>query len=64
MGRNHDKFVELKRDGKLLSPETVGSAIAGMAMVKDDKIKEYNGTFVNWDDHGIADSIKNISIPK
>jgi hypothetical protein len=61
MGRNHEKFVELKRDGKLLSPEAVGSAIAGMAMVKDDRIREYSGTFVNWDDHGIADSIKNIS---
>ena len=60
MGPNHEKFVGLKREGKLLSPDSVGSAIAGMAIVKDDKIKEYSGKFVNWDDHGIAASIKNI----
>ena len=32
MGKNHDKFMQLKKEDKLLSPEVVGDAIARMAV--------------------------------
>ena len=55
MGKNHDKFVELKREGKLLAPDMVGNAIARMAVCKNKKLVEYSGNFVNWDDNAILE---------
>jgi len=54
MGKGHDKFVQLKKDGGLLSPDIVGKAIAGMAVCKNETIREYSGKFVTWDDKSIA----------
>lgn len=58
MGGNHDKFVQLKKEGKLLSPDTVGTAIAGMAVSKDGRLRERSGEFVQWDDKSIAELYK------
>jgi hypothetical protein len=54
MGKSHDKFVQLKKGGGLLSPDIVGQAIAGMAVCKHETIREYSGKFVTWDDKSIA----------
>ena len=55
MGQNHDKFIQLEKDGKLLSPEVVGDAIARMAVCEQkEELHEYTGKFVNWDDDGIT----------
>ena len=55
MGKNHDKFIQLKKDDKLLSPEIVGDAIARMAVCgQKEKLHEYSGKFVNWDDNEIT----------
>lgn len=55
MGKNHDKFLQLKKEDKLLSPEVVGDAIARMAVCEQkEKLHEYSGKFVNWDDDGIT----------
>jgi hypothetical protein len=50
MGNRHQKFVQLKEEGSLLSPDTVGKAVAGMAVCKNDKLREYSGKFINWDE--------------
>ena len=57
MGQTHGKFVQYKREGKLLSPDTVGAAIAGMAATKDMRLRERSGEFVQWDDNSISNSI-------
>jgi hypothetical protein len=54
MGSAHEKFVQYKEEGKLLSPDTVGGAIAGLAVYKDDKIRGFSGRFINWNDDAIA----------
>ena len=53
MGQAHGKFVQYKKEGKLLSPDTVGAAIAGMAITKDMRFRERSGEFVQWDDNSI-----------
>ena len=58
MGQTHEKFVQFKKQGKLLSPDTVGNAIAGMAVTKDTKLCERSGEFVQWDDKSIAELYK------
>jgi hypothetical protein len=58
MGQTHEKFVEFKRDGRLLSPEVVGKAIAGMAVVKSSELRGRSGEFVQWDDKSIAELYK------
>lgn len=55
MGHSHEKFVQLKEEGKLLSPDTVGKAIAGMAVCENEKIHEFSGKFVNWDDNSLSE---------
>jgi hypothetical protein len=54
MGSAHAKFVQFKDEGKLLSPDTVGGAIAGLAVYKEDEIRGFSGRFVNWNDDAIA----------
>jgi hypothetical protein len=55
MGKNHDKFMQLKKDDKLLTPKVVGDAIARMAVCgQKEKLHEYSGKFVNWDYDGIT----------
>ena len=59
MRGTHDRFVQFKKEGKLLSPDTVGTAIAGMATsTKDASFKEWSGEFVQWDDQSIAELYK------
>ena len=58
MGRIHEKFVQYKREGQLLSPDTVGNAIAGLAICKNDKLREFSGRFVNWNDDIIMEFYK------
>lgn len=43
-----------RREGTLLSPDTVGKVVAGMAVCKNEGLKKFNGMFVNWDDSTIA----------
>jgi hypothetical protein len=52
MGRSHAKFMDLNREGKLLSPDVVGKAVAGMAMCKE--LLAFSGKFVNWDDKDLS----------
>jgi len=54
MGSTHATFVQYKEEGKLLSPDTVGGAIAGLAVCKKDKIRGFSGRFINWNDDAIA----------
>ena len=54
MGKKHEKFMQHKHDGTLLSPDTVGKAVAGMALCRHKIIWEYNGKFVNWDENTIT----------
>ena len=58
MGQTHEKFVEFKKDGRLLSPDTVGKAIAGMAVVKSSELRGRSGEFVQSDDKSIAELYK------
>jgi hypothetical protein len=58
MGQVHEKFMKYKKDQKLLSPDTVGNAIAGMAICKNVKLYSYSGKFVNWDDDTISEFYK------
>ena len=55
MGDIHDKFVQYKKDGKLLSPDTVGNAIAGLSVCRNDKLREFSGKFINWNDETIME---------
>ncbi|KAJ3570213.1 hypothetical protein NP233_g4558 [Leucocoprinus birnbaumii] len=43
---DHEKFVRVHADGKLVKPEDCGHVIAALAM---DAPKELSGSFVNWD---------------
>jgi hypothetical protein len=54
MGSAHAKFVQYKEEGKLLSPDIVGGAIAGLAVCKEDEIRGFSGGFINWNDDAIA----------
>jgi len=55
MGRNHDRFMQLKKEDKLLSPEVVGDAIARISVCAEkQKLREHSGKFVNWNDDGIS----------
>ena len=58
MGDNHDKFVQLKKDGKLLSPDTVGNAIAGLSVCRNDNLHKFRGKFINWNDEAIIEFYK------
>jgi hypothetical protein len=60
MGPTHEKFVQYKLEGKLLSPDTVGVAIAGMAVTKDMGLRERSGEFVQWDDNSIKQLIRKV----
>jgi len=53
MGTSHGKFVQLHEEGKLLAPDTVGRIIALMA-ISGDKLHEWSGKFIQWDDPEIA----------
>jgi len=55
MGQSHGKFTQLKEEGKLLSPDVVGNAIAGMAVCSGEKIREFSGKFVTWDDKSLSE---------
>ena len=54
MSRSHEKFIQLKEQNKLNSPDVVGKAIAGIAVCKDEGLLEINGRFVNWDDNCLS----------
>ena len=54
MGSAHEKFVQYKEDGKLLSPDIVGGAIAKIAVCRENKLREFSGRFINWNDDAIA----------
>jgi hypothetical protein len=61
MGAAHDKFVRYKKEGKLLSPDMVGNAIAGLAVCKNNKLHEFSGKFINWNDESIIEFYKEVS---
>jgi hypothetical protein len=54
IGVKHEKFMKNRREGTLLSPDTVGKVVAGMAVCKNEGLKKFNGMFVNWNDSTIA----------
>lgn len=56
MGNSHGRFIQLKEEGKLLSPMVVGRRIA-MIAISGAKIHEWSGKFVNWDDSEIANRV-------
>jgi len=59
MGSAHEKFVQYKKDGKLLSPDVVGNAIAGLAVsCGNEKLHGYSGKFVSWNDDEITEFYK------
>jgi hypothetical protein len=58
MGDSHDKFVQLKKDGKLLSPDMVGNAIGGLSVCRNDNLHKFSGKFINWNDETIIEFYK------
>lgn len=60
MGKTHEKFVQYKKDGKLLSPDMVGNAIAGLAVCRNNKLHDLSGKFIIWNDDSIIDFYKEI----
>ena len=58
MGANHEKFIQLKKDGKLLPPDTVGNTIAGLAVCRNEKLHAYSGKFISWNDEAITEFYK------
>ena len=56
MGTAHEKFVQYKKEGKLLSPDMVGNAIAGLAVSsKNETLRRFSGKFINWNDKEIIE---------
>jgi len=58
MGPSHGKFMQLKEDGKLLSPDVVGNAIARMALCSIERLHELSGKFVTWDDQSLSEKLE------
>jgi hypothetical protein len=58
MGKDQDKFVQYKKDGKLLSPDIVGNAIAGLATCRHDTLHGFSGKFITWNDDAITEFYK------
>lgn len=59
MGIAHEKFVQYKREGKLLPPDMVGNAIAGLAVSsKNETLRRFSGKFINWNDEEITEFYK------
>lgn len=54
MGSAHEKFIQYKQEGKLLSPDTVGGAIAGVAVCREEKLQGFSGKFISWNDDALA----------
>ena len=50
MAGSHEKFMRLKREGMLLSPDEVGNAVAGLAVCREKELHSYTGKFINWND--------------
>jgi hypothetical protein len=55
MGSAHEKFVQYKEEGKLLSPDIVGGAIAGISVCREERVRDFSGRFINWNDDAIAE---------
>ncbi|KAI5481428.1 hypothetical protein MNV49_004184 [Pseudohyphozyma bogoriensis] len=49
---DYKKFKGFHEAGELLKPSQPGGVIAGLALTADSKL---SGTFVNWNDEGIAE---------
>ena len=61
MGEAHQKFMQYKKEGKLISPDIVGNAIAGLAVCKIDKLHEFSGKFINWNDDALVNFYVEVS---
>ena len=53
MGKSHEKFLKYQEEGRLLDPTVVGEVVAGIAVCRKEGLRQYSGTFINWNDNEI-----------